>query len=434
MVSDEDVVVAEDDLDEGLDEARLAVLHEALHDPAAVLVLGKLNHVPLDLLDELGVDGLAFKPFDSDEHLLDHVVAVEVEGAVLDVPVVKQLLHHLLLLPNRKHVEAGLDHSAPVLVHAELINFTSEFLEDQVVVALLASSLQLDALNDVVAVLVHHEFVEVDLRISKNFIVESFLFVDINRQFQSILNESAALLVACALEGHVLDDVKSEVLGHVACLVFGLLLPFGLALLGLLRLLLINTKLRLMSLDPIPVREVLLLTRVVWRVGQVLPFELQQLMDLFKELACFTIWKPWRAIRFNLRNFSSRLKWSIMLRINQLKLCEGLLRKEIVHRWLVEGSERRALWFGFKTVLFLEVNRHNFLFLTNYKPLLDLHLRRSLLHTHHLWKHRLSSLVLMELRDRTCLFEHFGLLKLDLLSIHDIWSANLYPDLLELIK
>jgi len=65
--------------------------------------------------------------------------------------------------------------------------------------------------------------VKIDVRIYEKFVEKSLLFVRVNFERESILDEPGAYLVEATLHHIGIDDIKREVLGHILKLIFGLL-------------------------------------------------------------------------------------------------------------------------------------------------------------------------------------------------------------------
>lgn len=83
-------------------------------------------------------------------YLLHDVIAVEVEGAVLNPISLNKLLHELFLLTVGEHFKTCLEYSTPMFVGREVVDVATEMAEDNVEVLAVDSSNLLDFLYDVV--------------------------------------------------------------------------------------------------------------------------------------------------------------------------------------------------------------------------------------------------------------------------------------------
>lgn len=80
-------------------------------------MLGVVQHVTIDLLDEALVDVGRIQVLDANHDLLNHVVTVEIERAIPDSVLFHQLLDHGLLAAEAEDVHRCLDDSTAVAMY-----------------------------------------------------------------------------------------------------------------------------------------------------------------------------------------------------------------------------------------------------------------------------------------------------------------------------
>lgn len=157
--------VSDDGLTDCLSECLAALLKDPLDNPAAELVKTERHNILLDGSNYGAHAGWLRWMTHLDDDLLHDVVAVEVEGAVLNSISFNQLLHELFLLAIGKHFEARLQYSTAMLVGWEVVDAATEMPEDNVEVLAVDPSNLLDFLYDVVTKRILNQLVKSDGRI-----------------------------------------------------------------------------------------------------------------------------------------------------------------------------------------------------------------------------------------------------------------------------
>lgn len=153
------------------------MINKSLNDSAPVLVLTKHQVVVTNFRD---------KPFEGfrililphvHEDLLDYVVSVEIYWAFKNIVTLVELCQHLLFLLNSEDLEASLNHSAPVLVSWQLQNISPNFVENDFMIPLFFSSVQLYPLNHIIPILIFNQFVKIEIWILEKFVKKLCLFI-----------------------------------------------------------------------------------------------------------------------------------------------------------------------------------------------------------------------------------------------------------------
>lgn len=153
------------------------MINHSLDNSAPIFVLAEHHKVFFNFGDEPFECGWIQVLAHVHEDLLDHMVSIEVHRAFKNVAVLVQLSQHFFFLLVWEHLESSLDDSAAMLVGWQVKDLSFDLFEYDRMVLLILGSVQLNTLDNIVAVLIFDQFIEVDIWVFEQLVEESFLLI-----------------------------------------------------------------------------------------------------------------------------------------------------------------------------------------------------------------------------------------------------------------